>query len=434
MHLPQSKSIVGRPGYAVSRGHAWFALVLLFILMLFDYIDRSIVNSMFPYIKKDWGLTDTQLGALASIVSLMVGLLSLPVAVLVDRWSRVKSIVLMGVGWGFATVGCMFASKYTQLLAMRAVIGVGEAGYGNAGCSLLAHHFPSRLRSTVIGLFYFAVSVGSVIGIIAGGAIAVKWGWHAAFGIVGVPGIVVALLVFAIKDYRTIPLRKLAGNSGTTMGFKEAALELFRARTSWSTYLGSGLMLITYMAMNAWLPSYFARAYSLQGVAIGLKTAPVILAGACGTVFWAMVADRVAANVPRRRLLITVACGLLTVLVLFPAFTGMEPGTKQYQMILLGGFFMGAIGGIPTAVAMDVVHPGLRSSAVSMVTLANNLIGFTMGPFVVGMLSDRIGLQSALAWVTLSCIPAVLCLYWASRNYDADKALIDAEVVAGGFQ
>lgn len=83
--------------YPVSRRHSWFAFAILFVLMAFDYIDRNIVVSMFPFIKKEWGLSDAQLGSIASIVPLMVGLLSVPAAVLVDRWSCVNSIVIMGL-------------------------------------------------------------------------------------------------------------------------------------------------------------------------------------------------------------------------------------------------------------------------------------------------------------------------------------------------
>ena len=153
-----SNLIADSTGYAASRGHAFVAFAILFALMMLDYIDRSIVASMFPYIKADWGLTDTQLGSLASIVPLLVGTLSMPVALLVDRWSRVKSIVLMAALWSLATAGCMLAGSYSQLLALRGAVGVGEAGYGNAGSALLAHHFPARIRSTVVGAFHFASS------------------------------------------------------------------------------------------------------------------------------------------------------------------------------------------------------------------------------------------------------------------------------------
>lgn len=415
--------------YPVSRSHARFVMAVLFILMLFDYIDRSIVNSMFPYIKKEWSLSDTQLGALASVVSLAVGVLSLPVALLVDRWSRVKSIVLMGTCWSLATVGCMAAGNYGQMLALRGAIGAGEAGYGNAGSALLAYHFPARLRSTVIGLFYFACSAGSLLGIIAGGFIAAKWGWKAAFGIVGVPGLLVSLLVFFVKDYATVPLPAAKQASSSA---RHVAREMFRSRSSLMIYLGSGLALIAYMAMGAWLPSFFSRIYGLQGAAAGLKTAPVILATALGTALWAVMADRMALRRPRARLQVTVWCGIATSAILFPSFMWMTPGPQQYLLILIGAFMMGSVGGITTAVAMDVAHPGLRSTAASMVTLANNLIGFTLGPFIVGMLSDRIGLQGALAWVTLFALPAAACLYRASLSYEDDKARIDKlEFTAG---
>lgn len=428
MHLPVKPELSGKPGeYAVSPRHAWFLFCLLFLLMLSDYIDRSIVASMFPYIKKEWGLSDTQLGSLSSAVSLAVGLLSLPVALLVDRWSRVKSIVIMGVTWSLATVACMFAGNYGQMLVLRSAVGVGEAGYGNAGSALLAHHFPARMRSTMVGLFYLAVSVGSLLGIIAGGMIAAKWGWHSAFGIVGAPGLVLALMLLFVRDYKTVALSRLSqqGAAPAKMAAMEVLRELFRSKTVLPTYLGSGLALIVYMAMNAWLPSYFARIDGIPGSAAGLKAAPVILVTAIGTALWAMVGDRYGMHRPQRKLLVTVFCSLATVAILFPTFMWVAPGKLQYLLIMLGGFMMGSVGGITTAVAMDVTHPGLRSTACSMVTLANNVIGFTCGPLIVGILSDRFGLHDAMAFVTLFALPAAASLYQASRSYGKDKAVID---------
>ncbi len=419
-------------GYAVSRGHAFVAFAILFVLMMFDYIDRSVVASMFPYIKEDWGLTDTQLGALASIVPLMVGTLSLPAALLVDRWSRVKSIVLMAALWSLATVGCMFAGSYSQLLVLRGAVGVGEAGYGNAGSALLAHHFPARVRSTVVGAFYFANSLGTLVGIVLGGMIAAKWGWRAAFGIVGIPGAVLALAAFAIHDYPTVPLGALAGahpsaSAGTSA--KDIAHELLRPRTVLPMYVGSALAMIAPMAMGAWLPSFFARTYELQGAAAGLKAAPVMLAVAVGTVFWASVADRLALRSPRRKLQVAGICCVASTAVLLPTFMWLGPSTGQYMLMMLGAFMIASAPGITTAVAMDVTHPGLRSTACSIVTMANNLVGLTAGPLVVGVLSDRHGLPPAMAMGTLFSLPAAASLAWAARYYEADRTVASRAVV-----
>ena len=98
-------------------------------LMLVDYIDRQVIVSLFPYMKTDWGLSDKQLGALVSVVSVTVALGAIPVALLADRGSRVKSIVVMATIWSLATISCMFSRTYGQLFAARSFVGLGEAGY-----------------------------------------------------------------------------------------------------------------------------------------------------------------------------------------------------------------------------------------------------------------------------------------------------------------
>src|SRR5678815_4649001 len=116
--------------YLFGRRQAWFAFAMTIALMMFDYVDRQIIVSLFPHMKQDWGLSDTQLGALVSIVSVTVALGALPVALVADRVSRVKSIVTMAVIWSTATISCMFTRSYGQLLAARGAVGLGEAGYG----------------------------------------------------------------------------------------------------------------------------------------------------------------------------------------------------------------------------------------------------------------------------------------------------------------
>jgi MFS family permease len=191
---PRCATIRRHAGRQVSKARAWFAFTLAFLLMAFDFIDRQVVISMFPHLKAEWGISDSQLGGLVSIISITIAVGSLPVSLLTDRWSRVKSIVVMGSLWSLATIACAFAHNYGQLLAARSFIGLGEAGYGPAGGAILASVFPARLRATVIGGFLAAASVGSVLGVVLGGIITVHWGWQAAFGIVGAPGLVVALV------------------------------------------------------------------------------------------------------------------------------------------------------------------------------------------------------------------------------------------------
>src|SRR6188472_1187428 len=161
------------------RRYAWSVFAIVIALMVVDYVDRQVVVSMFAHLKRQWDLSDRQLGALVSVVSVTVALGAVPLSLLADRWSRVKSIFLMALVWSFATIACAFATSYSQLLATRAAVGVGEAAYGTVGAALLASLFPLRMRSTVIGAFLAAGMLGSVLGVVAGGFIAERWGWQA---------------------------------------------------------------------------------------------------------------------------------------------------------------------------------------------------------------------------------------------------------------
>ena len=115
-------------GYLFGPRQAWFAYAMTIGLMLFDYIDRQVIVSLFPHMKTEWGLSDKQLGALVSVVSITIAACALPVSLVADRVSRVKSIVAMAIVWSIASISCMFTRNYSALLAARAVVGVGEAG------------------------------------------------------------------------------------------------------------------------------------------------------------------------------------------------------------------------------------------------------------------------------------------------------------------
>jgi len=117
-----------KDGYLFGPRQAWFAYAMTIGLMLFDYIDRQVIVSLFPHMKKEWGLSDKQLGALVSMVSITIAACALPVSLVADRVSRVKSIVAMAIVWSIASISCMFTRNYSALLAARAVVGVGEAG------------------------------------------------------------------------------------------------------------------------------------------------------------------------------------------------------------------------------------------------------------------------------------------------------------------
>jgi predicted MFS family arabinose efflux permease len=410
------------------RRHAWTVFAILFVLMVVDYVDRQVVVSMFPYMKAQWDLSDGQLGALVSIVSIMVALGTLPLSLLADRWSRVKSIFLMGVTWSVATIACAFAGNYGSLLATRAVVGIGEAAYGSVGAALLASLFPERMRSTVLGAFLAAALVGSVLGVVLGGWISQRWGWQAGFGFVGIPGLLLAFAFLAVvRDYKTIGLPVRAGGHRLSMSAGAVVSALLRPRTALVTCIGAGLQLVMVSTTWAWLPSFLNRSYGLSPARAGWDTGLVILTCGIGAVVWSLVADALGARFPRARLQVPAIVAVLTAAFMSVAFGVLSPGALQLAFIVAGAMTMAGSIGPVAAVVVDVVHPAVRATAASMLALTQNLFGLAAGPLVTGLLSDAYGLPAALSVIPAFSLVAAGVFLLAARTYVADLAHARAE-------
>ena len=430
-YLPTSAD--ASDSYVTGRGAAWFAFAMTLTLMLFDYVDRQVIVSLFPHMKAEWGLSDKQLGALVSIVSVTVALGALPVALIADRASRVKSIAVMATVWSLATIACMFTRNFGQLLAARAVVGLGEAGYGSVGAALISSVFPARLRGALLAAFFATASVGSVLGVLLGGYIAAHWGWQAAFGVVGVPGLVFALLYLKVRDYKTVALTpkldEATRSTGSTVAY--VAKSLAKTRTMLWVCLGGASQLIVVSAIWSWLPSFLNRFHGLAPEQAAARAALVVLVGAVGSVVWGTVTDRLGARRPSYKLFTMAALCVLSALVLAPAFsaTGNMAAGSQFALIALGGFLMTCSVGPVTAIVIDVIHPGVRATGASVLALFQNLFGLAAGPFIVGVLSDALGLEVALTLVPIAGVLAALFFLLASRSYEGDIQRVAAVAV-----
>ena len=442
MNIPTTGT-TPKNGYLFGPRQAWFAFAMTIGLMLFDYIDRQVIVSLFPYMKADWGLSDKQLGALVSVLSIVLAACALPVSLVADRVSRVKSIVVMATVWSVASISCMFTRNYSSLLAARAVVGVGEAGYGAVGAALIATHFPDRMRSALLGSFMAAASVGSVLGVALGGVIAARWGWQAAFGVVGIPGLVLALLYLKVRDYHTVDVGTHAqGATRSAVGAARAAFgALKRSPTLLWVCIGSAMQLVVLSAMWAWLPSFLNRIHGIAPEKAGMHAAIVVLSGAFGSVAWGVVCDMAARRYPRARVLAMAVLCLVSTAILGAAF-GLPllgvPLSNQAQFVLfaVGGFFATCTAGPSAAIVMNVVHPGFRATGASILGLLQNLLGMAMGPLMGGVLSDAFGLQTALAVTPLFGIAAAWLLVVGSRTYERDveqaaRPLADDESLPG---
>ncbi|MFO7599079.1 MAG: MFS transporter [Candidatus Desulfacyla sp.] len=411
----------------LSPRSAYFIFVLLFLLYMFDYIDRLVVVSLFPYIQEDWGVSDTQLGLLISAVYWSILIFTLPLSILVDRWSRVKSIGLMSVIWSLGTIACAFTRSFSQLFMTRSVIGLGEAGYAPGGSALISALFPENRRARMLGIWNAAIPLGGAIGVALGGYVAQRYGWRHAFGLVALPGMLIGLIFFWVRDYKTVELVKFSGPLGDAgsraMGFKEIVAEFAQKPSLIFNNLSMAANVFVTTSLLTWLPTYFHRLEGLDMTQAGLKGSVVMLMAFIGAPLGGILADLQYEKRKDSRMLFASLSSLVTGGLLFIAFAWLRGG-GQYVVLLISGVTAVGFVSASVAVTQDVVHPGLRAVSLSLNVILQHILGSAVGPPVIGALSDVLGLETAMIFIPVLNVVAAILLYVGSRYYTADLAKV----------
>ena len=413
-------------GYLFTKRYTNYIFILLFLLYMFDYIDRMVITSLFPFLKADWNLTDTQCGMLVSAVYWSIVLFTFPVSVLVDRWSRRKTIGLMAVVWSIATGLGALSGSFRQLFSARTVIGIGEAGYAPGGSAMMSAIYPQEKRSLMVGLWNASIPLGSAIGVALGGIIAAHWGWRHALGIVAIPGFIIAILFFFIKDYKTISLEKTKTISDkkterrkVKMSITDILKEFLSKPSLIFTYFGMAAVVFTTTSILTWLPTYFHRVQGVLEEDAGLKASAVMLFAIIGAPLGGYIADRWRKKQINSRLLVPTLTSLLSAILMFLAFSVFE-GKIQYLILLSMGISSTAFIAATTAVTQDVVHPGLRAVSYAVAVVVQNLLGASLGPIVMGAISDATNIQTAFTYLSLALLVAALLFFIGSFYYEKD--------------
>lgn len=417
-------------GYLVPKAYAWYVYSLIFMLMIFDYIDRQVVASLFPFLKQEWSLSDVQCGMLVAALNWSITIFAFPVGLLADRWSRKKTVGLMSTLWSLGTLACALPQSYYQLFATRFLVGAGEAGYAPVGCALISALFPQRLRSRLIGVFMGAGTLGSAIGVALGGWIAVHWGWRHAFGIVGIPGLIFAIMFFFIRDYKTVELTISASQAKGSairrnMSARDIMANLFGRPSVLALYLVSVTGFFFLGAIAAWLPTYFIRVADLPVAEASLKTGLSVVVCIFGNYLVGHIADRVVHRGLINGYPLMAAASQLCSGLLYGVAFGLAQGPAQFYLLILAGVFLTAFVSPAYSALSELVHPGLRSSVISVNVLLLNAFGFSTGPIVAGALSDRYGIEMTM--IALSVVPfiSMIISIVAAGLYNRDLAKVE---------
>ncbi|WP_233575644.1 MFS transporter [Noviherbaspirillum saxi] len=431
MYIASEGQEVAASAHSVPRTYAWIVFALTFGLLLSDYMSRQVLNAVFPILKAEWQLSDTQLGSLSGIVALLVGLLTFPLSVLADRWGRVKSIVLMAALWSLATLACAIAENYNQMFAARFFVGVGEAAYGSVGIALIISIFPAHLRSTLSAAFMAGGAVGAVLGMALGGVVATHFGWRWSFGTMALFGFVLVVLYrLIVAEHKLRPYgsdeQTQNGDAASPLKLRALAAELFSSTSVIMAYVGSGLQLFIMAAMIAWMPSFLNRYYGMPTDKAGVGAAAFILIGALGMVLCGMLTDRLSRTAAIRKWTIAITYCCISSLCLLIAFQ-LPAGTAQLVMIGAGMLLVAGTTGPAGAMVANLIHPSVHASAFATLTLANNMLGLAPGPFVTGVIADRVGLLGALEIVPLFALGAAVAFGIGRRHYAKDLQRIQAQ-------
>lgn len=409
-----------RQGYLFSKSYSNYVFMLLFLLYMFDYIDRTIVTSMFSSIERDWGISHTQSGMLVSAVYWAIVLLTFPVSILVDRWSRTRTIGVMAIMWSFATALCALTGNFVQLFMARLLIGIGEAGYAPGGSAMISGLYPIDRRARMMGIWNASIPLGSAIGVLLGGMIAARLGWKNAFGIVAIPGLIIAILFLFVKDYKTVDLSFFdRSNNRVKMEKKDMVKEFITKPSAIFTYFGIASVVFVTTSMLTWLPTYFEKMRGIPQETAGKMASSVMVLAIIGAPLGGYLTDRWRKTKINARLLFPALTTLLSAVFLFIALF-LFRGTIQYVFFLIFGVFIMSFISGAAAVTQDVIHPGLRATSYAIAVVVQNLVGASTAPIIIGRIYDLTNIQTAL-----SILPFVLLigtfLFWiGSKHYEID--------------
>jgi MFS family permease len=407
----------------ISLPYRRYALGLLLAVNLLNYIDRQVLFAVFPLIKIDLNLTDTALGLLGSAFMFSYMLFAPLFGWLGDRWSRTRLASGGLVIWSLATILAGFASGYRTLFAARATVGVGEASFGTVSPGLISDFFPKEQRGRILSWFYVAIPVGSALGYLLGGVLGQQYGWHTAFLLVGLPGL---LLAIPIALLRTPPRGgDTPQPAGTEKNVQTGYAALFKNRSFVCNTLAMAAMTFAVGGLSQWLPSFLHRVHGLD-VARGnmLFGATTVAAGIIGTLVGGWLGDTWQKKSGKGYLLIS-GCGFL-IGSPFAVWAILAPGLIGcLTAIFIAEFFLFLNTGPLNTVIINVTNPAVRAMAFAVNIFFIHALGDAVSPSILGWLSDQWGLRSALLITPGAMLLAGLFCFICTRYVVKDMGLVE---------
>ena len=391
---------------AQGKRAAIYALAILTFINLFNYLDRWVLSAVLESIKRDLHFTDTQLGALATGFIIVYMLTSPVFGTLGDRQKR-PPLIAFGVAiWSIATAAAGFARGFVSLFTARSCVGIGEAAYGTIAPALLSDHFPLEKRGRVFAIFFAAIPVGAAAGYVVGGLADQHFGWRAAFWIAGAPGLLLSLLVLAVRE---VP-RGLhdEGTAPAAAPVKQSVVDSYLHLLKNSQYVLTCLGYAAYTfglgALGVWTPTFLERERGLpRSEATVTFGAIVLVTGFVGTFIGGWVGDLLLKRTKAAYLWVCGASSLLAAPFALVAFTNSNKTVYTAAIVIAEILVFASTGPVNSAIVNEV-QPTERATALALSILIMHLLGDVPSPPLIGVISDATSLGKAFLIIPFSIL------------------------------
>lgn len=416
---------------AISNAARRYAMVVLAVVYMFNFIDRQILSILLPAIKDEFQVGDTVLGLLAGTAfAMFYVIMGLPIAQIADRVNRRNLIAAAVALWSGMTALSGLAANIWYLALARVGVGIGEAGCSPPAHSIIADLYPPEKRSSAMGFYTLGISAGIMMAYLAGGWVVQNIGWREAFYIVGIPGLVLALVVrFTLVE----PVRGASEDrqdSGKQPGLMMVARFLMSRRSFLYMAVAAGLSSFVGYSIINFMPSFIVRSFDMQVASLGLWLGLIIgIAGGFGFFTGGYLADHIGREGHRKALRFIGQATLVSVFFYAAVFLATSPFWCLLLFILpvaTSNFYLAPV----LSQTQSLVSLRMRSVASAIVLLIINVIGLAMGPPFTGMISDLLGpvfgddsMRYSLLIVSTALLPvATWCYFRAANSIEADLA------------
>jgi predicted MFS family arabinose efflux permease len=415
--------------------HTHYALAMLAIIYVFNYIDRLVISILIEPIKLEFGISDTQIGLLSGVAfAIFYTLFGLPFGRLADRIGRKPVIAIACIAWSAMTMLCGVATSFAMLLLFRIGVAVGEAGGTAPSVAMVSDLYPPEKRSRALSVFLMGPSLGAVLGLGLGGWIAQEYGWRTAFIVIGAPGVLLGLLLWLTVRSPAPPAAATPAAGAAKEHWRSTLKELLATPAFLLIVLAGTTAAIMGYAIGTWNPSFLIRSHGLSmqdaGLLIGLGGG---ICATIGTLLCGSTTDRLVARDPGWQLGVPLIACLLSVplglaFYLWPAGVAFHLSTTpvpEAYLFYLAFSFTATWWSVPCFGAISHLFPPNRlAQATAIFVMGMTLFGVGLGPIIVGGLSDffaasigKEALRYALAATVALYVLTALCLLAALPAY-----------------